>query len=471
MEIASSLLDAIFGEDSNGSTPEERAQTSSQIFVRSTHELSFFVPGATGTTFTAKQALNLFGIHRLIEIVEDGSAIFTRNTKEPFATIKKRRESLGLDGNAKLIAKKAKVTEKEVFESENPLARLHIRTLEKIARELGLDPNKLSVVPGAGGDPVLGVRLKSWSDSPGRLPARSIAAFSEAAWVIETQVALQRLLEPQFQIPTFEPTFNYGNSERPVYRIADDLSQRTRSTIGLSSIEAITSLRDICHRLRIPLINQELAPEIAGATIESNGARGIIVNTRGKNENSLVRRATIAHELGHLLWDPSQKLKGITIDKYGYIESLKSPRSTQPDYLIEARANAFAIELIAPKESLRSIYSRNNDINDVMLHFGISASAAKYHIWNAFNRQIDLPVSEDIDNGIANEWRGAERFEDDQPPIPETPQSRRGYFSVYVVMAQRAGWLTEQTAADYLMTDEETYRAKSQEILDLFPEV
>lgn len=471
MEITSDLLNAIFGQNSYGATAEERAETSSQVFVRSTHELSFFYPesSAKGTTFTAKQALNLFGIERLVEIVEDGSAILTRNTKEPFSTLRRRREEIGL--SEQLVARLAGIKDKDVFEAENPLVRPRIRVIGKIARVLGIDENKLCLIPGGGADPNLGIRLKSWQGTQGGLPARTIASFLEASWVIHTQNELQKALEPSFNRPdAFSPESDYNY---PVYVIADRLAHITRRALGYNEAIPIQSLRDLCHRLRIPLIRIELARWIAGATIETNGVRGIIVNTQGPNENVWVQRATVAHELGHLLWDPTQQLNSLLVDRYQQFDRWERRENDQSDY-VEARANAFAVELLAPKAALRERFGALpvscDTLRAAMEEYGLSRSAMSWHLYNATERQHHFPTH-GTDTEPTDEWRGQEQYTADFFPISTVPQSRRGSFCAYVVRAQRSGWLTERTAADYLMTDEVTYRAKAQEILDLFPDV
>ena len=61
MTSDSTLLDAVFGKDSTGLTPMQRAQTSNSRFVRSQHQLSQYRENASGRILNARQALRLFG--------------------------------------------------------------------------------------------------------------------------------------------------------------------------------------------------------------------------------------------------------------------------------------------------------------------------------------------------------------------------------------------------------------------------
>ena len=67
-------LDAVFGPDSTGSTPEQRAQTSKTIFVRSQLQLAFDTPAAQGRRLRAQEALHLFGWNTLLTVGHEESA-------------------------------------------------------------------------------------------------------------------------------------------------------------------------------------------------------------------------------------------------------------------------------------------------------------------------------------------------------------------------------------------------------------
>ena len=94
--VEAAELDLIFGKDSCGRTPEDRARTSTRIFVRSQDHLSLDNPELSGRRLTAWEALQSFGLDVLWEVFEYSSAILPASPMEPALTLKTRRNSLGL---------------------------------------------------------------------------------------------------------------------------------------------------------------------------------------------------------------------------------------------------------------------------------------------------------------------------------------------------------------------------------------
>ena len=189
------------------------------------------------------------------------------------------------------------------------------------------------------------------------LSAGAVVTFAHAASVIRTQCKLQNWLGLKMYDTKFEPNDDYGNSVSPPYKVGYTLADDVRSILGLghSPIESMRNLVEV--RLGIPVVQAKLPQRIAGATIatghsEYGEARGIVLNTVGANKNVWVRRATLAHELGHLLFDPSQRLQRVRVDTYQSNEV--DPESIVPD-CVEQRANAFAIALLAPMEAVRDM--------------------------------------------------------------------------------------------------------------------
>lgn len=466
--MARTDLDLIFGEDSKGNTPEERSSTSSVRFVRSQDELAFHTSHATGVTLTAKEALAVFGYERLRDVALEGSAILARDLNEPSRTLRKRRESLGI--TVEQLAKRTGLEVMVVEAAELRRSRTPIRVLNKIAIGLGLDECSLTFTPGARGDDKLAYRLRSWAES--ELSTKDRLTFCEASWVIATQQRLQEWLEPEKNPRAeFNPSSNYGSSDYRVYDHADYLAHKTRELLGYGADQPIDSMREVCSRLGIPLIRAELSPTIAGATVANNAMRGIIVNSfTSANNNVLVQRATVAHELGHLLWDPDEELNSLVVDGYDQIEDTRREGG-----FVEARANAFAVEFLAPKEALRAASTVQvpdrfdiKELGSTLIdRFGLSATAMKFHLWNAFDRVYEREETQF--QSTPSEWEGREGYGDYYFPIATTRDLRRGAFAGFVVRAERQGWLTSDTAAEYLNTDVNTYEAKRDNILDMFP--
>jgi Zn-dependent peptidase ImmA (M78 family)/DNA-binding XRE family transcriptional regulator len=461
----------IFGTEATGTSALDRAATSSVKFVRSQDELGLWKSSAKGRVFTAKEALLRFGPQRLIEVWQEGSAILQSKPTEPAKTLRERREELGLTQTD--LAHNVGLSIDAIAKAESPDYPSSFNDLTRIAIVLGLDEAILGFQPGAGGDKSLAVRLKAWRNEVGASP-NTIAKLSRITWIIATQRRLLQLFTPNSNPrPGFVHSEDYGSAYYPVWDVARDLAQETRRLLGFADTEPIPSLRELCHRLQVPLIHAELPSNIAGATLATGDTRGVVINVRGNNSNVWVQRATVAHELGHLLWDPAERLKYLVVDNFDQIEKIDR---SQNDW-VEARANAFAVELLAPKTAIREStrYLNTSDyeaiaqtIRDNMIRFGLSLTAMRYHLWNAYNREFDVEKVPSIDPSPTDEWKGTEQFTDDFFPLPNTSIERRGEFAGIVARAEKEKWLSEETAAFYLEADVDEYRDSAPKIMNLF---
>ena len=210
-------LESIFGSESQGDTARKRAITSQRTFVRGQDHLSLDKEEAKGRRLTAAEALDAYGLDLLEEVLDYGSAILPASEDEPAATLRSRRQALGLSLDD--VARATDLSNEAVSDCENALTRSPIRQVERIAVALGLDERLVSVEPGAAGDNQLAVRLKTLGSAPNGLSPRVVATLTEAAWVIRTQARLRRLLGVQLDIgERFQPSSQYGDSEYPAWR-------------------------------------------------------------------------------------------------------------------------------------------------------------------------------------------------------------------------------------------------------------
>lgn len=446
-----SELDLVFGKKSAGDTPEDRARTSPVRFVRSQFQLAVYSEGASGRILAACEALQAFGWSVLRRAAQEGAAPLVVSPKEPATTLRLRREELGLSHYD--IATRVDISVRAVETAEKIGGKSPIRTLELLGQALALDERALGIVPNGGRDTGLGVRLRKMVNSPGvaGFTPKTVAQLSEVAWVISRQASLQHLLvadlgEPRIAKPQHDSSYGY-----PTYEKGYLLASKTRTLLGLGDEEPIESVRKIIEDVfRLPLIQLQMNSKIAGATMANNGVRGIVVNESGMNSNVWVRRTTLCHELGHLLWDPISRLQEVTVDSYADLDV--SDRDTGRD-ATEIRANAFAVAFLAPPSAVKRIarqHSHPTDIvREVMCTFGISATAAKHHVSNLASvdtravRPSQLPNPED-------NWRAMENLTLDYFPIKATPLSRRGKFSWYVAKAYAMGYITLDSAASWL---------------------
>ncbi len=462
----------LFGTETKHSNLRERARHSNVVFVRSQDHLAFFKEGATGRKLSALEALENFGIEKLIELADYGSAILPSDRSEPAKSFKNQITALGLKHET--IAKRAKVSKADIASSESSSSTLPIQTLEKLAIALGMDERFISTHPATGINDNIAVRLKSLKNDT-KLGAEAVQSFAEASWVIRTQIRLQKSLGKYSHRPKeCEKDSDY---DFPTWQKGYRLAERARDFFGITEDNPIPSLRALCESSGIPLLQARLSKSIAGATVDVDGYRGIVVNTEGSNSNVWVRRSTIAHELGHLLWDPEESLTEVRVDDYeeivgsrNYFE-LEKKRNVRYDP-IEARANAFAIAFLAPPKAALETYESESDVADglraVMVKFGISYTSAKYHISNIRGEKVpDLPRT--FDKTPTADWEGNESYTDVFYLIDDLSPLRRGEFSACVARAEREKLISIDTACTYLNTDIETYSSKRDQIISLFP--
>ena len=438
-------LNAVFGAGL-GSTPTDRARASARKFVRSQLQLAFFEKGALGHILTALEALEIFGWKALSKVASEGGFPLAASHDEPAVTLRSRRLELGL--TREQVARICQLPTDSVVDAESIGVVSPIRVLERIAQSLALDERTIGQIPGGLGDKLLGVRLRETAQAQDavRFSARDVLELAEAAWVIGRQVTLDESVQgSRALLLRFQPSNDYRYR---AYDRGEELAAATRSLLGLSPIEPIKSLKSLAEEtLRIPVVQQALSDHFAGATVANGAARGVVLNERGMNENVWVRRMTLAHEIGHLLWDPSDRLNHLKVHSYSDVEGRSQTRD-----IVEVRANAFAVNFLAPREGVREIMRRNSEpvtkVAQVMTTFGISATAAKYHVKNVAHIEVDVPAR-DLPTASVD-WIARENMILDIFRPESTPFSRRGKFSWHVVNAVRLNRISTDTAALYL---------------------
>lgn len=461
--IDASVLSSIFGEDSSGRTPEERARTSRREFVRGQTMLAEASPAAKGRRLAAYEALSIFGLDVLRRVIEDGQVAIVSSRAEPATTIKNRREALGI--SIELLARMSGVTLGTLEKMETPGKVSPIRDIEKVAPPLAIDERYLGLPGDKSVDNELGVRFRRlfYGDGKRGLTASIVGKLTEAAWLIARQQDILGSLDVEDVVQRkFEHSHDYTF---PTYEAGYRLAARTRALLGIDEHVPIPSLRRLIeHDLNIPLIETELGQSLAGATIANGNRRGIVANIQGRNENPWIRRMTLAHELGHLLWDPDQHLERLAVDRYD--EIIGEVKNLQDR--VEMRANAFAVAFLAPPAEVDRIVRENGGGWKAAIHlsehFGISLTASRAHIQNIcrFNLIAGKGGPE-----VSDEWKAQEDRTNDFFPITETPVSRRGRFSWAVVSAVGGKLISEDTAAALLNTSVDKFRKARGNIFDL----
>ena len=468
--VTAASLDAVFGEDSSGATPLARAKTSKRRFVRSQVQITLASDRATGRVLSAFEALQTFGWDLLLQVANEGSARLVRSADEPATTLRVQREALGL--TLAEVSKRVCVSEADVAKAETPGSLSSIRVLERLGTALALDERRLGHKRNAGRDSALGVRLRELrqADATSFGPG-TVLGLSEAAWVISRQDYLSKALEfesaRRIALPPKDSSFT-----APPFRLGYALAEKTRKLLNLSAVEPIESLRVLIEEvLELPLVQQAMNERFAGATIANGNVRGVVVNESGMNSNVWIRRLTLCHEVGHLLWDPDNLLAKLKVDEYVDLEINAVDQQADP---VEARANAFAVAFLAPPLGvIQAAEACGGDpsatVSQVMNTYGISAAAAKHHVYNvagiktAHLPSARLPTPTD-------EWVAAEDMSIAFFPIPATPITRRGKFAWFVAKSYASGLITEDTAASYLKCEASEVSTHLDSILGMWPD-
>ena len=453
------LMTYIFGPGAESLSHKEAARRSTISFVRSEGGLAEYKESRnpTGHRLTAWEAYTTFGLDVIEEALEYGSAILKDTATATSDALRERRKELGLFHRS--VRGAAKVSEWDIETAESTAHKVPIQNLERIAFVLGLDERHLAFKRDSGGDANLAYRLRTLQREPTShtdpISAGTALLFAEAASIIRVQHRLQSWLGLPAERYEIYPVDDYGSPQSPAWRIGYNLAESARTTLGLGRAP-IESLRDLAEkRLGIPVIQARLPGHIAGATVmttadDGGDARGVVLNTVGENENVWIRRSTLAHELGHLLYDPDMELQNLRVDSYQ--DSQSDPeRGDAVDY-VEQRANAFAIAFLAPNDAVRKVAPTQvpeEGVANVMHTFGVSQTAARYHINNCHYRNFDVPHSI-IETWPSDEQVVAENFTADYFPLPDTPIQRRGRFAGLVAAAYLENLISADTGAMYL---------------------
>ncbi len=463
------MLARILGDVPETLTDIEAVKASKTQFVRSAGQLAFFdhSSGATGHRMSAWEAYEAFGLNAIREAADFGSAILQDSSWSPGATVKEARSALGVD--LQTLTMQSGVDKETVKAIEAGSRDLDVRMLERCAFTLGLDERLVATRESTRRSSDVAYRLKTLlkdKELEGRpLSQRTAMIFSEAASVIRTQLRLRSWLGMTSAKDDFDSDSDYGSDLIPAWRKGYSLAEHARQILELGD-GPIRSLKELAeHRLGIPVIQAELPNNVSGATVvtrdeDDSEARGIVLNVRGENTNVWVRRATLAHELGHLLFDGVEELKPVRIDTYQDGAANVESSGYQFADTVEQRSNAFAIAFLAPIDSIRTLTQlessngtiMSDSIGRVMTDFGLSWTAARNHVYNAHYGQYELPQVP-ISMRPSYEWRSAEDFTVDYFPLKNTAIQRRGLFAGLVAESYASGLISDDTAALYLQCE------------------
>jgi Zn-dependent peptidase ImmA (M78 family) len=189
-------------------------------------------------------------------------------------------------------------------------------------------------------------------------------------------------IEAQAQLPSY--------SDVP-HKQAEPLAQWARRKFGIRQGERADPLH-VLKDLGVEVIDLNFGLDAVDAVAcwDQKHGPAVIVNRDGKHARSPGgRRATLAHELGHLL-----------IDRMGSLPAAEVLGGNVPRYP-EQRANAFAAEFLLPKavavEKLRKTDDKMSAINWLVEHFWVSRELAAWQILNSNQARSELDRQTDAE--------------------------------------------------------------------------
>lgn len=175
-------------------------------------------------------------------------------------------------------------------------------------------------------------------------------------------------------------------------------------------------------RLGALVIWQKLPSDFAGyAFCDEIHGPAVVLNVNGRNQNELVRRFTLAHEVCHVLFDRHDLAALSRFDSYddfyGYSDDHLDAH--------EIRANAFAIHLLAPERLFIEAWAgARANIRSMMTQFGVSFEAVRHHLDNYRLLRLVERV-EHVPTSAPDQWKIAESSELWYPAFDDIPIERR----------------------------------------------
>lgn len=372
------------------------------------------------------------------------------------------REEFGLS-RAK-VAAQASLSLEELGALESGALEPSVDELERLGRVLGLRPEDLydDEVPASAGPESIRLLLKSAEVfSPGEeLRLRMLDAARAALDLLDLQAELG-LPRPAFE--RFQTT-PLAATQEPLYLLGEQLARQVRKSLQLTG--PLRSMRDlVTELLGIPLVTADLTRHGPDAfTVYAPGRRAaIVVNIAGKNENKLVARFSIAHELCHTLFDrPAAGSLGIACQ-------MDHKRALD----IEIRANAFAMRLLLPEQELQRL---GTDIfqpavfRKVMEEWGVHFGALRLYVKN-FHKLSDEEAERDLPSRVDTTCplllRDAEELPAERETSLPVPWPRRGELLALALDAVRRGQMSRSRLRDLLRIDATVSIEHLAQVLDL----
>ena len=327
--------------------------------------------------------------------------------------------------------------------------------LTRISEALALKDFALGVEQRGGSDASLAIRFRELSranESRQVLTPQAVLCLSEAAWVIATQSRLERWLNRSVVVTDGVARVPIGSFDARPFVEGGELARRARNYFGISENTPVRGLDHlITERLGVVVVQVQCAAKFAGAAIANNDSRGIALNLRADEGNVWFRRTTLAHELGHIMFDTTQDMKSLRVDRGE--ASVRDSRTFEDD--VEARANAFAAEFLAPQKAVRALYENTkvgrDNVDNLCEFFGVGPVVIKRQLTNPSSSGLQFEkLTSSRGLRPSDEWKAEVSGTADYFSFDETPAVRTGKFAKLVAEAVDKHIISNQTAHEYL---------------------
>jgi Zn-dependent peptidase ImmA (M78 family) len=366
--------------------------------------------------------------------------------KTAFANLKEVRERL-LGYRREFVARTTSIPEERLQQLEADQSLLTFWESEVLGRIYGLDPDSLcETVIRTTGD---AITVLQHADEFRQVNDAMRLAIVGAANAARDLHRLRKLIgaETRVTLPDLRGRSELrGRSVGTPHRQGSWKAALLRWKLHVQGTEPIASMRDFVKE-RLPsivVLYARLGPKgPAGLTFgEQYRAPTIVLNAEGKNQNPLVRRFSLAHELCHMLldWNRAEPLALLS----GYLTESGLDR--------ERRANAFAVRLLCPERVLDSVRDKGpREAAETLVAYGLPYAAIRLYLRN--EAMIELPVAADALGltGTSAHWTEAERPDGlDGFPLEKVPLERRTAVAEAAATAYSMGKITRDAFAEAL---------------------
>ncbi|HVZ86650.1 MAG TPA: XRE family transcriptional regulator [Polyangia bacterium] len=381
-------------------------------------------------------------------------------TSKSYNNLKEVREGLGYR-SLETVARLARISTDRMCAIEGG-APPSVYEVEELGRVYGIEPDILSDVPItlSPGDGVEVLTLRQeFRDVSDIVRTRIVAAANAARDLTSLRKILGRGdIRNEFnrQRLVLKPPLKSD----PPYLRGSKLAAEFRSKLRMGT-DPVPSVRDLVLKQfpALTILYCDLSDEGPAGLSFVDAIRGptIVLNLVGKNQNPVVRRFSLAHELCHMLVD----WKG---EPLAIISGYLSDNGLE----IEQRANSFAVRLLCPPSRFDRIAPKLPDRTalEEIGKFGLSYAAAR--LYTRYTSGKDLPPTPPPEWPISNDsrWWDVERpLGIDDFPLEQVPAERRTAVAEAAARAYSEGRIGRDRFADLLGT---TPGANVEVVLDFF---